>query len=65
MKGQVRGLALELLRQDCVDCLEVSDNFDGFDVSPAHLQALAESDKACTAYNQALHGVPYGVQKGS
>ena len=31
MKGQVRGLALELLRQDCVDCLVVADEYEGLE----------------------------------
>lgn len=55
MKGQVRGLALELLRQDCVDCLVVSDEFQGSEYSPEHMELLSKSEKACRAYDDALH----------
>ena len=55
MKGQVRGLALELLRQDCVDCLVISDEFQGSEYSPEHMELLSKSEKACRAYDDALH----------
>ena len=55
MKGQVRGLALELLRQDCVDCLVVADEYEGVDFDPEHLKLIDKSEKACRAYDDALH----------
>jgi|TARA_R110002096_G_scaffold170805_2_gene343361 hypothetical protein len=55
MKGQVRGLALELLRQDCVDCLVVSGEYEGLEFDPEHMKLLSKSEKACRAYDDALH----------
>ena len=44
MKGQVRGLALELLRQDCVDCLVVSGEYEGLEFDPEHMKLLSKSE---------------------
>tara|TARA_B100000795_G_C22667612_1_gene386609 strand:+ start:60 stop:239 length:180 start_codon:yes stop_codon:yes gene_type:complete len=55
MKGQVRGLALELLRQDCVDCIVIADEFEGSEYSSEHMALLSKSEKACQAYDDALH----------
>jgi len=55
MKGQIRGLALELLRQDCVDCIVVADEFEGLDYSSEHMELLSKSETACKAYDDALH----------
>ena len=50
MKGQVRGLALELLRQDCVESLEK--------VTPPKDSTLEAKQltEACRMYDTALHG---------
>lgn len=45
MKGQVRGLALELLRQDCVDCLVVADEYEGLEFDPEHMKLIDKSRK--------------------
>ena len=55
MKGQIRGLALELLRQDCVDCIVVADEYKGLEYDPAHMELLSKSETACKAYDDALH----------
>ena len=55
MKGQVRGLALELLRQDCVDCLVVADEYEGLEFDSEHMKLIDKSEKACRAYDDALH----------
>ena len=39
----------------CVDCLVVSDEFQGSEYSPEHMELLSKSEKACRAYDDALH----------
>ena len=50
MKGQVRGLALELLRQDCVESLEKVNSPDDITLEPKQIT------EACRLYDKALHG---------
>ena len=51
MKGQVRGLALELLRQDCVESLEKVNSPDDNTLEPKQIT------EACRLYDEALHGM--------
>jgi|TARA_R110002126_G_scaffold153189_2_gene300357 hypothetical protein len=53
MKGQVRGLALELLRQDCVESL---DNANAFPLAEEREEALVKARAVCKLYDTALHG---------
>jgi len=64
MNGQIRGLALELLRQDCVDARQTeSDAMFGVTQSDddhgskydTYYEAKAVSAEACCIYNNALH----------
>ena len=50
MKGMVRGLALELLRQDCVESLQKvkSPNDNTLEAK--------QITEACRLYDEALHG---------
>ena len=67
MKGQVRGLALELLRQDCVEARAIeadamfgmahSDETEG-EKYEVYYAAKSQSAEACWIYNNALHGEP-------
>ena len=50
MKGQVRGLALELLRQDCVESLEV------LLIPDYNTLEAKQITEACRLYDVALHG---------
>jgi len=49
MKGQIRGLALELLRQECVSDL------DAVGEAPESLEAVKKAETSCGAYDKALH----------
>jgi hypothetical protein len=50
MKGQVRGLALELLRQDCVESLQV------LLIPDDNTLEAKQITEACRLYDKALHG---------
>ena len=52
MKGQVRGLALELLRQDCVESL---DKANAFPLPKDREEALVKAREVCKLYDNALH----------
>ena len=57
MKGQVRGLALELLRQDCVDSLDkAQDLYDLGSESKTYTEAERNAISYCKIYDEALHG---------
>ena len=57
MKGQVRGLALELLRQDCVDSLNKADAvYTRGASSKTYAEAERNAIRACKIYDEALHG---------
>ena len=51
MKGMVRGLALELLRQECVESLLKVNSPDDNTLAAKHIT------EACRLYDEALHGV--------
>ena len=53
MKGQVRGLALELLRQDCVESLDKANDFP---LPKEREEALVKAREVCKLYDTALHG---------
>ena len=50
MNGKVRGLALELLRRDCVESL------DRASTSNSSEETKQQAQKACELYDKALHG---------
>jgi|TARA_R110002126_G_scaffold38923_1_gene115850 hypothetical protein len=57
MKGQVRGLALELLRQDCVESLDQADKlYTKGASSKTYNEAERNAIAACKLYDNALHG---------
>ena len=55
MKGQVRGLALELLRQDCVDQLDIANSYLENNDMQKHKEAQQEAVELCKLYDNALH----------
>jgi len=55
MKGQVRGLALELLRQDCVDHLDIASSYLETNDMQKHKEAQQEAVEICKLYDNALH----------
>ena len=50
MKGMVRGLALELLRQDCVESLQKVNSPNDNTLEAKQIT------EACRLYDEALHG---------
>ena len=52
MKGQVRGLALELLRQDCVESL---DKANSITEGKKREEAIRQATSVCKLYDNALH----------
>jgi len=52
MKGQVRGLALELLRQDCVESL---DKANSITEGKKRKEELRKAAAICKLYDNALH----------
>ena len=55
MKGQVRGLALELLPQDCVDHLDIASSYLENNDMQKHKEAQQEAVEICKLYDNALH----------
>ena len=57
MKGQVRGLALELLRQDCVDSLDKAQSlYELGSGNKKYTEAERNAISSCKIYDEALHG---------
>jgi|TARA_B110000971_G_scaffold160005_1_gene163508 hypothetical protein len=57
MKGQVRGLALELLRQDCVESLDKAQSlYELGSASKTYTEAERNAISSCKIYDEALHG---------
>jgi len=50
MNGQVRGLALELLREECVEGLNKAS------LPESSKESKVEAERACKLYDNALHG---------
>jgi len=56
MKGQVRGLALELLRQDCVDSLDKAQSlYELGSGNKTYTEAERKAIVNCKLYDNALH----------
>jgi len=55
MKGQVRGLALELLRQDCVESLDIANAYLETNDISKHKEAQQNAVEICKLYDNALH----------
>jgi len=56
MKGQVRGLALELLRQDCVDSLDKAQSlYELGSGNKTYTEAERNAIVTCKIYDNALH----------